>query len=59
MTTCIACGSPLTPGVDYPRVNEIIYGAEVHPEAPILCWEPEPCIARAFEKARKEGYALG
>jgi hypothetical protein len=59
MTTCIACGSELTPGVDYPREKEKIYGTEIGPETPILCWEPNPCIARAFEKARKEGYALG
>jgi hypothetical protein len=55
----MACGEKLTPGVDYPREKEKIYGIEVEPEAPILCWEPDPCIERAFKKAKKEGYSLG
>jgi hypothetical protein len=59
VTTCMACGEKLTPGVDYPREKEVIYGAEIQPEAPILCWEPDPCIKRAFENARKEGRSIG
>jgi len=59
MMTCMACGEQLKPGVDYPREKEKVYGVDVAPETPILCWEPDPCIARAFEKAKKEGYALG
>jgi hypothetical protein len=59
MTTCMACGEKLTPGVDYPREKEKIHGVEIGPETPILCWEPDPCIERTFAKARKEGYSLG
>lgn len=59
MTKCMACGLPLTPGVDYPRKKEVIHGSEIGPETPILCWEPGPCIERAQENARKEGYSLG
>lgn len=59
MTTCMACGEKLTPGVDYPREKTVVHGSEITPETPILCWDPDPCIARTFEKARKEGYSLG
>jgi len=57
MTTCMACGEQLKPGVDYPRTPEDVFGVVV--ENPILCWEPDACIKRAFEKAKKEGYSLG
>jgi hypothetical protein len=57
MMTCIACGEELKAGVDYPRQPENVFG--VVTEKPILCWEPDPCIKRALEKARKEGYSLG
>lgn len=59
MTTCMACGCELEPGVDYPREKEKVAGIEIGPETPILCWDPMPCLERAREKAQKEGYSLG
>lgn len=59
MTTCMACGEKLTPGVDYPRETANVFGTDVDATTPILCWDPDECIKRAMEKARKEGYSLG
>jgi len=59
VTTCMACGRKLEPGVDYPREKVKIENVELGPETPILCWDPIECVARAEENARKEGYSLG
>lgn len=46
---CMACKSPLTPGVDYPRKTTKIFGVTVEPATPVVCWDAKACINRVDE----------